>query len=1157
VIKQLLLAAFAAAAVVAAAPRVAHAQSQDFGSCSADLAACDGSTFNCCYRPFDPVGTDKAIIIPLDRCHQVVAQSGKYGPPGSAAPAWCSDAGPFSANDNGMYRAYGLVYRLMQRGIHVFWVINPTKDAPALTINQNANSQTYTARDIDFWVLASGASAPTGNATLTSCTGGCTPPVKRLDPTTLQPINGTYTKSQFPVRGSAFIIAPEDRAAFNDFWLHRNQYAGLAGNSYYDFSQVDLYEMQVGSKIVYQDFRTVGPNYGLGGGGGGAPVTARIDYAPPRLARQSPAGVSTIWLGLANLDEAASYPACLTGAFSPSDAVYCPTSLTDIENGALVNGKFQWAWLDNWSDNTPCGNADEIATVSAIESFMTHVPGVRAGGHVVFMEAIINVMEKCSGKEIMGVQNVGLTAENTVPAEPLILRYPSNVFMQWGDLPTSFATGAVTQFQYWGNGAQGYAPAHTDPNTGTLVRLVSLDNSAAGNQLCTQHRSTATCDVFKNSSTADVVDVTSYVRYQDDPLNGLAFYMPGNQINNGPSQLRMILDTLIALPLSVAPAGKSTFTVSEVSRSSPVVASVGGQLTQYQGSYETVDPAASIPVYNSSADASLFEFPYQKGHYRGFVAGTNSAIFDGANGIPPATAAGCGSWFSSSCRTVFTNTVTGRNPARVFVSTANRSTLSPLLAPSGMDNTSMDLLISHILAGHWTGTNWVPALGGIDRSTGAVIEPSPIAGPVRPTMAYVGASDGMLHAFCVDTVAPCSAKGEELWAFMPRIVLSRLRNNQGKIQGSPKVADVFGDFTGSGFRTWKTVLTIVVTGSAGVTGSEPSVYALDVTNPGNPSILWEYSAPANRGTFEIGNGVNVSMGPVTTSAGTKNLTFVETNNGGTGAAGIWLGAIDTETGRLYWSWNETYPAPRDAANDDPVPTTGQPGGVTLIDDGHTGLINRVIVPSLYGEVWELDAATGTNRFGTKPVFSFSTDYHPIGAPPTAYYKGGQLTLAVASGGYIEPNVTSWAPASVDQYVVAFSADPAANLVPISESGGNPYLILSVDLGPGERAYGQAVVSGNELFVVSDSADVNDSLYGYTTTNTATLSRINLGTGAVVATQGVADGAASVDMVGGKAFSANGGQTQVIDYSSSWDSNGQSTELSNIPKIIRKLWLRTQ
>src|SRR5262249_23073026 len=138
----------------------ALAQSQDFASCNADLAACDSTTHDCCYRPFDPVASDRAIIIPMDRCHQVVASSGKYSAPSSSAPSWCADPGPYWSNDNGMSQAYGLVYRLMQRGIQVHWLINPTKDPSPITINQNASSQTYTARDIDFWALSPTAASP-------------------------------------------------------------------------------------------------------------------------------------------------------------------------------------------------------------------------------------------------------------------------------------------------------------------------------------------------------------------------------------------------------------------------------------------------------------------------------------------------------------------------------------------------------------------------------------------------------------------------------------------------------------------------------------------------------------------------------------------------------------------------------------------------------------------------------------------------------------------------------------------------------------------------------------------------------------------------------------------------------------------------------------
>jgi hypothetical protein len=1150
---------FAATTVLAwNAHRAAAQSAQDFASCSPTLSACDQTTNDCCYRPFDPVATDRAIIIPLDRCHQVVATSGKYGAPsgGTAAPTWCSDPG--TSADNGMYEAYGLVYRLMQRGIKVYWLINPTKDVPALTINENASSQTYIARDVDFWVLAAGATPPSPSTALAnSCTGACVPPVLRLNPTTLAPVAGSYTSKRFPVRGGAFVIAAEDRPAFNEFWKHTGAFSSLAGNSYYDFTDVDLYEVTNGSKIVYQDFRTVAaPDYGLGGGGNGAPVAVRIDYAPPRLARQYPAGVSAIWLGLANLDEPATSSTCKTGgAFTPADAVYCNVTLDDIGNGDLISGKFQWAWLDNWNDNSPCGDATEKAQVAAIETFMTHVDNVRAGGHVVFMEAIIGVMEKCTGKEVMGVPNVGLTAGNNSPNEPLILRSAGNVFMQWGDLPTSFAQGSVTKWNYWGNGAAGYASAHLNATTGTLVRLVSEDRAAPGNAMCSFHKSTPACDVFANNDNADNVDVTSYLRYQDDPENGIAFYMPGNQVNNGPSQLRMILDTLISLPLATVPQPPSTQTAN-VTRSSPTLANVGNSFNQYQGSYVAVNPAPAIPIYNSSADANLFEFPYLKGHFYGAVAGSSTTLFDAATAIPGATATGCGTYFTAGCRTVFTNAVTGRNPARVFLATANRTTLKPLIAP-GMDDISFDLLISHLLSGHKVGSSWLPALGGIDRSTAAVIEPSTLVGGTRPTMAYVGASDGMLHAFCVDRVSPCNAVGQELWAFAPRTILQTLRYNSGRVDGSPKVTDVFGNFAGNGIKTWKTVLTFQVgDGSPGVSGDSPAVYALDISNPANPSILWEYAPPATRGTFELGVGINLAMGPVQIAGTTRNFTFAETNNGGTGSSGVFLVAIDTETGLPAWTWTEAYPAPR-TTGDTAVPSTGIPGGVAAIDLGQTGYFNSLAVPSLYGEVWLLNAATGTNKFTSGPLFTFATDYHPVGAPPTVYYKNGQLALAITSGGYVDPIDTSWAPAAQHQYVVSFSIAPTASAVPIADTGTNTFRHFTVDLGAGQRVYGQAVVSGNDLFVVSDTADVNDPLYNLIATNTARLSRISLATGATASTAVILQGAAAVDVQGGVAYTGNGASSQKMDYSASYDPTGKSTELGAVAKAFRQLWIRTQ
>ncbi len=898
--------ALAGALAWAVAPRVASAQQIDFATCGANLNACDqsASVNNCCYRAFDPVSTDKAIVIPMDRCHQPMANGGKLAPPSSSSPKWCNDS-PSSADD-GIFEAYGLIYRLMQNGIPVYWVINPTKDPPALTNSQDLNSQTYIASDIDFWVLSSGASQLETGDSMSSCNGGCTPPVRRLNSGTLSPISNSYGSKEFPVRGGAFVIAAEDRPAFNDFWKRQGAYSGFSGDSHYDFSDIDLYEVQSGATFAYQDYTSTAPSYSIPHAGA-LPVAVRIDYAPPRIARQSPAGVSAIWLGMAKLDSPADSPACKSGTFTPSDAVYCDITESDIQSGVLVNGNFGWAWIDNWSDNSPCGNVAETTQNQKIDEFLTHQAGLRAGGHVLFMEKAVGVVEGCPNLQFQGLKNAGagLVTLTSAVAEPLILRYPQSVFMQWGDIPTEFAQGGAASWYYWTNGATGYDPVHTGSG-GTLMRLVTEDASGSGNALCVDHKSSSSCDIFAQSSSADVLDTATYVRHDSDPEDGIAFYLGGNQVNNNPSELRMILNALIALPVATVP--QNTPTTTEVSRSSPIVATVGGVEAQYQGTYELYDPSPAVPAYAGSASDSTFEFPYTLGHLRAIDASQVSSsdtafdqlggvIFDAADGIPPADPNGCSLTFAYGCRTVFTNITDGQNPDRILLTTGNVAQLKPLMALT-LTDAEVETLISRVLAGHETSSGvYEPALGGVDRSTMAIIESSPMAGKARPTMIYVGALDGMMHAICAEVLGPCQAKGQELWAYLPRNQLARVSSNTQRIDGSPKVADVFADFAGAGTREWRTVLTFQSgSGDAGFADHEPSVIAVDVTAPEDPQILWEVKTPLTRGNFELGIGEGLAMGPVKVGSDLVNCTFVATNNGGTAGPGIRVQAYNSATG---------------------------------------------------------------------------------------------------------------------------------------------------------------------------------------------------------------------------------------------------------------------
>lgn len=97
----------------------------------------------------------------------------------------------------------------------------------------------------------------------------------------------------------------------------------------------------------------------------------------------------------------------------------------------------------------------------------------------------------------------------------------------------------------------------------------------------------------------------------------------------------------------------------------------------------------------------------------------------------------------------------------------------------------------------------------------------------RTPVVYVGANDGMLHAFN-------ASNGEEIYAFVPSTVLSNLRSyadpdyeHRYFVDGEIAVADAY--VSGG----WKTILV----GTLGRGG--PGVFALDVTNPSNISLLWE------------------------------------------------------------------------------------------------------------------------------------------------------------------------------------------------------------------------------------------------------------------------------------------------------------------------------
>ncbi|MBL6985018.1 MAG: hypothetical protein ISR74_05420, partial [Candidatus Thioglobus sp.] len=97
---------------------------------------------------------------------------------------------------------------------------------------------------------------------------------------------------------------------------------------------------------------------------------------------------------------------------------------------------------------------------------------------------------------------------------------------------------------------------------------------------------------------------------------------------------------------------------------------------------------------------------------------------------------------------------------------------------------------------------------------------------------FAGANDGMLHAFDLN-------RGEELWAFIPPMVVPKLKDmvsaepNKSSsifgVDGSPVIKDIY--FSGR----WHTILM----GGLGMGGH--GYYVLDVTNPDSPEHMFSFS----------------------------------------------------------------------------------------------------------------------------------------------------------------------------------------------------------------------------------------------------------------------------------------------------------------------------
>jgi len=272
----------------------------------------------------------------------------------------------------------------------------------------------------------------------------------------------------------------------------------------------------------------------------------------------------------------------------------------------------------------------------------------------------------------------------------------------------------------------------------------------------------------------------------------------------------------------------------------------------------------------------------------------------------------------------------------------------------------------------------------------------------RAKIVYVGANDGMLHAFSADT-------GAEQFAYVPSMLFAKLPAlaavnypHQFYVDGSPTVSDAY--FGGQ----WRTVLV----GGLGAGGQ--GIYALDVTDPsvfasasGASSVLWEFTdRQTGRGatataTWDIDLGYTFSqpsiarIGDSSPAGGGRWVAIFGNgynNMDGDGSASATgnavLYVVDLTNGQLIQKFDTGY-GWRQAAD-------YKPNGLStpaVADVNGDGNAEYVYAGDLQGHMWKFDLASGsvtllftaTDSSGkAQPI----TAKPEVGAGPATY--GGQM-----------------------------------------------------------------------------------------------------------------------------------------------------------------------
>jgi len=433
------------------------------------------------------------------------------------------------------------------------------------------------------------------------------------------------------------------------------------------------------------------------------------------------------------------------------------------------------------------------------------------------------------------------------------------------------------------------------------------------------------------------------------------------------------------------------------------------------------------------------------------------------------------------------------NPPRLDFDDKNAKTLDTFVNPSAedingdgkTDEKDARTIINFILdpnyddskdggsngAGHHKGkrdANWF--LGDIYHSTPLIVGTPPLNFPDIPaftskysdfrttwknreTVIYVGANDGMLHGFK-------DSDGAEKFAIIPKNLLGKLKElrsiHQFYIDSSPRAYDVF--FGGS----WKTVV------MSGERGGGNYYFAVDVTDPGDPKILWEWTDPDKRLGFTWSRP---EIGWVKISGQEKFVAFVgggysDPTKSINDNIGNTFYVVDIETGTKLRGFDVG-----DKSNKIPA-------GATAFDSDLDGRVNGVYFVDINGTLWKIKI-DGEENINNWQLIKLHEPGKTPGFYPPAVTKNNQGKIMVYYGQGNELNL--------------FEQLSSNSFFEVWDKGNSGQIMWEETLAKGEKVLASPVVANNVVYFttwlytgVADNCGAGKGrLYGLTTTSLGT------------------------------------------------------------------------